>query len=475
MSSHREAPEIAQDPVADSTDLYAFVSPDQAGTVTLIANYVPLQGPAGGPNFYQFGDDVLYQILIDNNGDSQPDITYQFRFTTVVGNPNTFLYNVGPISSVTDPNWNRKQVYTVTRIDATGTHLIASGLACPPCNIGPLSTPSYATLANQAIHSLPGGGTVFAGQRAEGFYVDLGSIFDLGDLRPFAAAHTPFGNSPLASTQGINATKNVNVHSIALQLPFHLLTRDGSTPSSVTDPRATIGVWTTASRQQVTVRGQFNSPPLASGPFVQVSRLGNPLINEVVIPMGLKDFWNSQQPASDSQFQLHYAQPELAGLLPILYPGVFPNLAGLVASKAPRADLIAILLTGLPGGIVPGLQNETGPILADMLRLNMAVTPSGAPNIFGVLGGDIAGFPNGRRVFDDVTTIELRAIAGATYPLVAKYTADGAAGAIYQIVSSNDMTVFGTENYLSSFPYLGQPYAGYDVPSDDTATKLSSY
>jgi hypothetical protein len=154
---------------------------------------------------------------------------------------------------------------------------------------------------------------------------------------------------------------------------------------------------------------------------------------------------------------------------------VFPNLAGLVASKASRADLIAVLLTGLPGGIVPGLQNETGPILADMLRLNMAVAPSGAPNIFGVLGGDIAGFPNGRRVFDDVVTIELRAIAGATYPLVAKYTADGAAGAIYQIVTSNDMTVFGTENYLSEFPYLGQPYAGYDVPSDDTATKLSSY
>ncbi|HXQ18466.1 MAG TPA: DUF4331 domain-containing protein [Acidimicrobiales bacterium] len=473
MSSHREAPEIAQDPVADSTDLYAFVSPDVGGTVTILANYVPLQGPAGGPNFYQFGDDVLYQILIDNNGDAQPEITYQFQFTTVVENPNTFLYNTGPIASLEDPHWNRRQSYTVTRIDAFGSHLLASGLSCPPCNIGPLSTPNYGGLAAQAIHGLPGGGSVFAGQRAEGFYVDLGAIFDLGDLRPFAAAHTPFGMSPLSNAGGVNATKNVNVHSIALQLPISLLTRDGSTPTDVTDPRATIGVWTTASRQQVQVRGQG---AFDSGPFVQVSRLGNPLVNEVVIPMGQKDYWNTQSPAGDSQFQAYYTQPELAGLLPVLYPGVFPNLGALVASGAARADLVAILLTGIPAGVVPGFQNTTGNTLADMLRLNMAIPPAGSPNIFGLIGGDPAGFPNGRRVFDDVTTIELRAIAGATYPLVApSYSADGAAGAIYHIVNSNDPSVIGTENYLGSFPYLGQPYAGFDVPADNSPSILSSY
>jgi hypothetical protein len=481
MSSHREAPEIAQDPVADSTDLYAFVSPDNAGTVTLIANYVPLQGPAGGPNFYQFGDDVLYEVLIDNNGDAQPDITYQFRFSTAVENLNTFLYNTGPILSLTDPHFNRRQTYSVTRIDASGSHVLATGLSCPPCNIGPLSTPNYETaLANAAIHSLSGGGQVFAGQRAEGFYVDLGSIFDLGNLRPFAAAHTPFGNSPLASGPGVNATKNVNVHSIALQLPIRLLTRDGSTPTSVADPRATIGVWTTASRQQVQVRGQALGQSIDTGPWVQVSRLGNPLINEVVIPMGLKDFWNAQQPATDNLFLAHYTQPELASLLPVLYPGAtFSALAGLVASKAPRNDLVAILLTGIPAGVVaPNYQTVTGTVLADMLRLNMAIPASGSPDVFGVLGGDFAGFPNGRRVFDDVITIELRAIAGATYPLVVpkgSYTPDGAAGAIYDIISTNDQTVFGTENYLPHFPYLGQPYAGYDVPADNSPATVSSY
>src|ERR1700752_2280833 len=191
MSSHREAPEISKDPVADNTDVYAFVSPDNPNTVTLIANFIPLEGPAGGPNFFEFGDDVLYQIHIDNNGDGYPDVSYAFAFDVVVGNPNTFLYNTGEIDSITSPNWNRKQFYSITRMDhRTGSRqVLGSGLSCPPCNVGPLSTPNYATLASEAIHSLPGGRTVFAGQRLEGFYVDLGSIFDLADLRPFEQLH----------------------------------------------------------------------------------------------------------------------------------------------------------------------------------------------------------------------------------------------------------------------------------------------
>src|SRR5580692_8473756 len=180
MSSHREAPEISKDPVADSTDVYAFVSPDKPSTVTLIANYVPLQTPAGGPNFYEFGEDVLYEIHIDTGGNAEADITYQFRFRTQVGNPDTFLYNTAPITSLSSPAWNRKQFYSVTRVDRWGVHHLGSGLASPPCNIGPLSTPSYASaLAQPAVHKLSDGSTVFAGQRAEGFYVDLGSIFDL--------------------------------------------------------------------------------------------------------------------------------------------------------------------------------------------------------------------------------------------------------------------------------------------------------
>jgi hypothetical protein len=182
MSSHREAPAIAKDPVADSTDLYAFVSPDVAGTVTLIANYIPLEGPDGGPNFFEFGDDVLYSINIDNDGDAQADVTYEFRFRTEIRNPDTFLYNTGPIASIDSANWNRPQFYSVTRVAKGVRTVLGEHLACPPCNVGVRSTPAYAALAQSAIHSLGGSRRVFAGQRQEGFYVDLGSIFDLGDL-----------------------------------------------------------------------------------------------------------------------------------------------------------------------------------------------------------------------------------------------------------------------------------------------------
>src|SRR5579862_4800476 len=178
MSSHREAPEISRDPVADSTDLYAFVSPDKPDTVTIIANYVPLEDPSGGPNFFQFGDDVLYEIHVSNSGDAKPDISFQFRFTTQITNPNTFLYNTGPIGSLTDKNWNLRQTYTVTKTQRNGqSTVLGSNLPCPPCNIGPRSTPNYAALAQAAVQSLPGGIGVFAGQRADGFYVDLGAIF----------------------------------------------------------------------------------------------------------------------------------------------------------------------------------------------------------------------------------------------------------------------------------------------------------
>ena len=190
MSSHREAPEISKDPVADSTDLYAFVSPDAPSTVTLIANYLPLEGPAAGPNFYEFGDDVLYEILIDNDGDARPNISFQFRFQTTIRNQKTFLYNTGPIQSLASPNWNRVQTYSLQRVDYPSGRVTVLGtdLPCPPCNVGPLSTPNYeSALGAAAIQSVGGGIKAFAGQRAEGFYVDLGSIFDLGTLRPFQA------------------------------------------------------------------------------------------------------------------------------------------------------------------------------------------------------------------------------------------------------------------------------------------------
>jgi len=462
VSSHREAPEIAKDPVADSTDVYAFVSPDQPGTVTLIANYVPLQEPAGGPNFYEFGDDVRYEIHVDNNGDGQPDVTYRFQFQTRLRNPDTFLYNTGPILSLDSPNWNRRQFCTVSKVNAQGGITpLGAGLPCPPCNIGPLSTPDYPALAGAAVHGLGGGVKLFAGQRAEGFYVDLGSIFDLANLRPFQQLHNQFGMNVFAGpAPGVNATNHLNVHSIAIQVPTTDLVRGGA--SGEADPRSVIGVWTTASRQRVRLWDADNGENLDSGPFRQVSRLGNPLINEVIIALGDKDRWNTLPPAGDKQFAHYYASPELAGLLPVLYPGVFPNLAALVKSGQARADLEAILLTGIPAGIVPGFQNSTGPLQADMLRLNTAIKPTAKPNILGVIGGDLAGFPNGRRVFDDVVTIELRAIAGLTVPLVDKtFTPDKAAGQVTDGLDPSSVSA----PYLSQFPYLGVPYSGFDNPS----------
>ena len=453
MSSHREAPEIAKDPVADNTDTYAFVSPDRPSTVTLITNYIPLEGPAGGPNFYEFGDDVLYEIHVDNDGDGEEDIVYSFEFTTQVGNPNTFLYNTGPITSLDSPNWNRRQFYTVTKVVRGRETVLATGLTCPPCNIGPRSTPGYARLAAAAVHRLPSGETVFAGQRDEGFFVDLGSIFDLGDLRPFQNLHL----IPTPAAPGVDATKGLNVHTIAIQVPRTALTRDGSSPSSVTDPRSVIGVWGAASRRKVRIRQDGDD--VRSGPWVQVSRLGNPLFNEVVVPMGHKDLWNSLSPKDDARFAQYVQHPELAKLLPVLYPGVFPHLAALTAA---RADLVAILLTGLPAGIVGGFQNFTGPTPADMLRLNMAVPPAARPNIFGILGGDLAGFPNGRRVQDDVVAIELRAIAGVTFPLVDHtFTPDAAASAVTDGLTPASNPV----PFLSSFPYLGVPNDGFGHPA----------
>src|SRR4029078_5443535 len=190
MSSHREAPEISKDPVADSTDLYAFVSPSNPDNVVIIANYVPLESAAGGPNLYECGDDALYEINVDNNGDGKADVAYRFTFKNDVTNPDTFLYNTGPILSLTDKNWNRRQTYTVEHVDANGkTQTLGEDLASPPCNIGPLSTPNYTELVTPAVHSLQGGAQVFAGQRAEGFFVDLGAIFDLGILRPVEQLH----------------------------------------------------------------------------------------------------------------------------------------------------------------------------------------------------------------------------------------------------------------------------------------------
>jgi hypothetical protein len=457
MSSHREAPEIAKDPVADSTDLYAFISPDSADTVTLIANYIPLEGPAAGPNFYEFGEDVLYEIHIDNNGDGVADVTYQFHFSSENQIPTTFLYNDGPIESLDSANWNRRQFYSVTRVAGKGKGtVLGSKLTCPPCNIGPLSTPNYPALASAAVHALPGGRQVFAGQRAEAFFVDLGAIFDLGDLRPIANLHNTFGLPALQAAAGVNSTAQVNVHSIAIQVPITDLAKGGVAPATSSAATSSVGIWTTASRRQARVLNTNGGTGTVTGPYVQVSRLGNPLFNEVLVPLSQKDKWNAQPPSMDKNYAAGVATPELAGLLNVLYPGAFPNLA---AYTKPRADLEAILLTGIPAGVVaPSYSTFTGTTQADMLRLNLAIPPAASPSALGILGGDVAGFPNGRRISDDVVTIELQAVAGVTIPLVdPTFTPDGAIADVSDGVTGAGLT------FLPTFPYLGTPYSGYDV------------
>ena len=411
------------------------------------------------------------------------DVTYQFTFTTTYQDPDTFLYNTGPIASLTDSHWNRRQTYTVAKaIGAAPAVTIGTGLTCPPCNVGPASTPNYAAnLAVPAVHTLATGEIVFAGQRAEGFYVDLGAIFDLGDLRPFQA---DFLNK-MPSAPGINSLLAKNINSIAIQVPITDLVAGGIAPTAYTSANATIGVWATASRNQTLVfqpataisggGTTFTKDAFSSqGAFVQISRLGNPLVNEVIIPVGTKDKFNANSPDGDSQFATYVDHPELATLLPVLYPGVFPNLAARNQAGTARADLDAVLLTGIPDGIVPGFQNVIGPLAnaakADMLRLNVFYPPATTPSNLGLLGNDVAGFPNGRRVYDDVTTIELRTIAGAILPLVdPTFTADAAASAITPgLTSSNtDVTAENTEHYLTVFPYLGVPHDGYHNPSSN--------
>lgn len=474
MSSHREAPEISLDQVADNTDTYAFVSPDRPDTVTILTNYIPIEAAAGGPNFYEFGDDVLYRIYVSNTGTAMPDITYEFRFHTEVRNPNTFLYNSGTIKSLNDPHFNRRQFYSVTKVlghpsqnghaQAHKPKLLAKRLASPPCNIGPHSTPNYSALAYAAIHRLPSGERVFAGQRNDGFFADLGAVFDLADVRPFQNLHI----APMAASPAVDPLNKsgINVHTIALQIPIRHLTRDGSVPTNPFSALSTIGVWGAASRRKMRLRGDETQGKAESGPWVQVSRLGMPLNNELLVPLGKKDEWNRSQPYTDKRFSHGVLHPELGRLLPKLYPGVFPNLAKLDRANTARADLAAIFLTGIRSGIIRGFQNHTGRRLADMQRLNVAIPPATKPNTLGLIGGDLAGFPNGRRVIDDVVTIELRALAGVTYALVDKrYKPDPAAVAVTQGVATPRSGPPGSgSRFLSTFPYLGEPHDGFDTP-----------
>ena len=436
-SSHREAPLISADPLADNTDVYAFVSPGAPDTVTLIANWIPLEAPNGGPNFYKFGDDVLYRINIDNDGDANDDIVYEFRFRTRIQNKQTFLYNTGPIASLDDPNFNIRQTYSVTRIDRQGRHALADNLATPPVNVGARSTPNYDALANAAIYTLPDGSRVFAGQRDDPFFVDLGSVFDLLGLRPFNAAHV----IPLPPAPGVDGLKGINVHTVAIQVPKRLLTHDGSLGTDAANTNSIIGVYSTTLRRRLRIENDDHDGD-RDDDWVQVSRLGMPLVNEVVIPLGRKDRFNASDPRNDQQFGSFVLNPEPARLIPVLSPGV--NVPA-----APRNDLVAIFLTG-----IAGLNQPKNVRASEMIRLNMAIPPSASPNRLGLLAGQLDGFPNGRRLSDDIVDIELRALAGAT-PFTATFN-----------VAPNNLLGDGVDAndkaFLPTFPYVASPFAGFE-------------
>src|SRR5581483_961150 len=342
--SHLEAPLISQDPTADNTDLYAFVSPDKPCTATIIANWIPGEDPAAGPNYYTFSPTARYDIYVDRNGDGMPDITYRFQFKNL---PSQFFLG------------NTQQTYTVTKTVGNTTTTVGSGLETPPDNIGPRSTPNYAALAAKGIHTLSDGSTVFAGQRDDPFFGDVGAIFDLVAIREGTGA-TGGGRDFLAGYA---------VHSIALQIPKSQLDNGGN---------HTIGVWAATDRRQVTVANGK-----AAGRWVQVSRLGDPLINEVLIPTSEKDHWNASSPADDKQFEKYYSNSILATVLEKLYPQFGPF------KETGRDDLVQVLGTGLKSPML----NYTGPTFADELRLNLSIppTPADKVNRLGVLGGDLAG------------------------------------------------------------------------------------
>lgn len=448
-SSHAEAPLISMDRYADNTDTYAFrsVEPGREGFVTLIANYIPLQEPSGGPQWFRFDDTVRYEIKIDNTGDGVEDVVYRFQFQTSTVNSNTVLGQStvnqdGVISNLSDPDYNMPQTFSVTRggLKEERDVRLASGLRTPPANIGSRVTPNYeANLGQRAVYNLPNGGRVFAGTRDEYFYIDLG-VFDALNLRS------------VGMSGGIDSTKGYNVSTIAIEVPIAELTRGRTVPASPTADNAVVGVWATASRQSMRVINPDGTRSL-TGDFRQISRLGNPLVNEVVIPLGLKDAFNSLSPFFDGtipQVVQAVVDPEISRLLAAVY--------GISIPPPPRNDLVQIFATGIPVNSITGPNYTT--FLSDgvpheYLRLNVAIppTPIADQNRLGLLGGDVAGFPNGRRVFDDVTDIALRAVAGGTpFTPATNVSPNNALG---------DGVSFNPEGpLLTRFPYLLPPNAG---------------
>ncbi len=431
-SSHREAPLTLGNPLVDNTDTYAFVSPDDPTMTTLIANWIPFEDPAGGPNFYPFGaDGYRYNIKIDNNGDAKPDLVYRWTFkSNDLRGTSTFLYNNGPVTSLTDKNLLFRQTYDLDLIvPGKSSKRILSGGKVAPSNIGSASMPNYASLRDQAITNVPGGGKSFAGQADDPFFLDL-RVFDLlygGNLKE----------------RGSDTLTGYNTNSIALQVPSALLTAGG-------DGSGIVGVWSTTDQQTMTLSKGASTP---TGDYVQVSRLGSPLVNEVVVPAGLKDAFNAINPVED-----HTVQPVVDKVLDPEVPHLIEAIYGIKAPATPRDDLVAAFLTG-----IDGLNKPPSVTAAEMLRLNTTIAPSSDPNRLGVLAGDNAGFPNGRRLADDVVDIELQALEGAIRTGIVPALKDG------DKVDKND------ERFGTRFPYLALPHSGSSTEARGTSAYDGTY
>ncbi len=514
-SSHREAPLISADPSADNTDLYAFTSPDTPNTVTFLAMYIGLEEPGGGPNWLRFSDDVLYEIHVDNNGDGNAnDVVYQFRFNTrynpgntamggvggAAGPNGTFFYNVGHIDGLPTPdnfhNALLAQTMTVTRVTGSTSTVIGNNVPVAPPYVGRFAygaggrpatdDTNYTNIWRAAVTPLTGGGQVFAGPTDDPFFVDLGAVFDDVTFRDSLPAGS-FGSRG----GGIDYVGGYNVHTIALQVPITQLVT-AATTSAMTDRGNVIGVYASASRPRVTIRrecvrtsllgtGAGNTPCSEGvGQFVQVSRLGIPLVNEVLIPLALKDAWNSADPTDDAAvFGQYILAPSLPTYAQVLYgPSGVRAAAGYMAPTRSLTDLngndMAQLVTGRLGALsltlTSGLVAPTGMTPADLLRLHVRTTPTalptnvGTPTLptgrsrLGFAGLDTQGFPNGRRLFDDVVDIEERYVLnglarpGNANPAVTDLTIN--AIPFGDGVEGNDVP------YRAAFPFVPIPLRG---------------
>lgn len=489
-SSHREAPLISQDPFADNTDTYVFIPQGSTDRLVLAASWIPFEGPEGGPNYWEWGKDVLYDIHVDTNGDAVSDVTYTLASRVEIANPDTFLYNVGPLTSPSDPDWNRRQYYTLVEQFAAGsepsgaasTNTLVDDQLAPPVNIGDKSTPNWKQdLARHTFYTFddPGNGDmvqVYAGQTDDPFWVDL-QVFDLLTLRGHAAPvgySSPKGNKPVDSVSGFN------VHSLIIELPIARLTEAHGD--------SVVGVWAASRRPTMMVlsEGQRNAIPT---PYSQVSRLGMPLVNEVVLPMGLKDVFNSIPPSADlgayALLQESVEDPEVGNLLCGLYGVPLPGDTGGDCDtdytpgtpRTGRGDIFDIFLQGMvlanpftintAGGpvILPAgfnVNRPAGVVPAEMIRINTAIsgaTCAPTPSRLGVLGGDACGFPNGRRFSDDIVEIELLAVAGAAYPVLDGRDAGFSFNAALIDVLDDNID-YNDMPGLPAFPYIAPAQSG---------------